>query len=523
MTLSIITLIIFLYSQSIFAADTVGKWHRHVIELVNSTYSGNPFELQIEATFKHSDTGDTIKLPGYYAGSNTWKVGFMPTIEGEWTYVTNSSDPELHDKAGSVIATSSNLPGLLKADPSHPRKWKFSDGGYITPIQLRMEIFSEPASLAEFSEAADFLKANNLTIFETRLLEENGQFGGRYDFIFEGDWREHQFDLTIWDRMEERMDALAERGLGAHIMFYSDDGGEPNWSGQSETEKLVIRYAIARLAGYPVVIFNTGIDIAEYRDQSWVNWFGDQVRQLDPYDHPVSSRYGGGSGSMVMASQNFHSHGDRKAYIDDQVDYFESSSIPVSMDDAWGENRPSHESKNFSPEDIRRAFWKNVIAGGLGGLIRGSEGFFYINSMQEDLESEQWLKLIYPFVTNKLGSTFGTMVPSPSLVSGAYCLSDPQRNKILYFLMGNDDRWNPDDGGDITVNLANELGNYQASWFDTRNGSESSAGQLAGGKNHDIQPPSSDDWILLLNIIGDDNNTSPPNPPSNVQGDVLVQ
>jgi len=33
---------------------------------------------------------------------------------------------------------------------------------------------------------------------------------------------------------------------------------------------------VARLAAYPVVFFNSGIDIREYRDQADINWWGQQ-------------------------------------------------------------------------------------------------------------------------------------------------------------------------------------------------------------------------------------------------------
>jgi hypothetical protein len=486
------------------ATPTVDKWRRHVVSLPNATYTGNPFELEVDATFTHPGTGITITLPGYYDGSNTWKVGFMPTELGAWTYTTSSVDADLNGVTGSLNAVDAGLPGMLKADPANPKKWKYTDGDYAVPIALRMEFFSEPATTAQFTAAADFFKANNLHMMETRLTEEYGQFSGRHDFVFQGDWRNHQFDLTIWDRMEERMEILAERGLGAHIMFYSDDAGTPGWGGQSVTERLLIRYAVARLAGYPVVWFNTGIDIAEYRNQADINWFGQQIRSFDPYGHPVSSRHGGGSGIMVMSGQTFDSRGDRLAIINDMANYFANSSVPVSMDDSWGENRPSHPTKNFRPEDIRRSFWKAVMAGGVGGQVRssgggcGNNGFFHFGCYAQDLESEQWLKLINPFIANKLGSTFGSMVPSSSLVSNGYAIADPSRTKILYFLMGRNDRYDSGNGGDITLRLSGISKNYDAIWFNPRTGVETSAGTINGGGSRILTPPSTDDWVLLL-------------------------
>ena len=60
------------------------------------------------------------------------------------------------------------------------------------------------------------------------------------------------------------------------------------------------------------------------------------------------------------------------------------------------------------------------------------------------------------------------MVPIPSLVSNGYALADPGTTKILYFLLGSDDKWDTGDGGNITVRLSSLSGSYTARWFDPR-------------------------------------------------------
>ncbi len=487
-------------------AASVGKWRRHVVTLDNSTYTGNPFELEVDGVFTHVQSGETIRMPGYYAGSDQWRVAFMPTKVGTWTYTTISSDPELNEVEGSVDCVASGLPGMLASDPEHLGKWKYSDGDHAVPIALRMPIFSEPATVGEFEAAADFLQQNNIHLMETRLLEEYGQFGGRYDFVFEGDWRDHRFDLDVWDRMDERMEILTSRGLGAHVMFYSDDGGKPSWSGRSDTERLVIRYAVARLAAYPVVWFNSGIDVSEYRSCAAIDWMGTRLGELDPYNHPRSSRPSG-SELCEMANQTFSSEGyPLQARVDDMIDHFLDHSVPVSMDDAWGENRGSTRfaSKDHSEHDIRRAFWKAVIAGGVGGLIRGSgdggsrNGMYYINHVASDLESEQWLRLINPYLRDRFGEVFGEMVPDTSIVENGYAISNPDKTHMLFLLIGEEDRWDPTDGGPVTVDLNGLSDSYTARWFDPRTGEEIDAGSVQGGDRTIMTAPTNDDWVLSV-------------------------
>lgn len=496
--------------QRLTPAPSVGKWHRYVVSIRNDSFSGNPFELALDATFTHKSSGATIKLPGYYAGNNTWKVGFMPTRTGEWTYVTSSSDPDLDDVTGSLTAVESGHPGMLKADSANPRKWKYVDGPYVAPIALRFDVFHEDGTIERFAQVADFLK------------EDVG--GHLFEFTFRNevysDWQKRQFDLALWDRLEERMDVLTERGLGIHFMVYSDDSQRPAWPAQSDAEKLLIRYLVARLAGYPVVWYNTGIDIAENRGQAWINWYGQQVRALDPYGHPISSRYGGGSGDLVMSGQTFDSRGDRLAIISDMTRYFKESRVPVSMDDAWSENSPeaARRGKDFTEHDIRRAVWKTVMAGGLGSLIRGStlynnDLWFRMRNIESELESEQYLRLVNWFIQNKLGNTFGSMVPEASLVSNGYALADPGRTRLLYFLMGVNDRYDSGNGGSVTLKLSGLNKTYEAIWFDPRTGNEARTGSIRGAQDHTLAPPSKDDWVLLLSASGSgDPATATPTP-----------
>ena len=489
---------------SALEAATVDKWRRHVVSLANASYSGNPFELEVEATFTHTSSGTQFTLPGYYAGSDTWKIGFMPTKTGEWTWVTSSGDTDLDNKSGSLTCAASGKRGLLKADAAHPRKWKYADGPFVVPLAFRFDVFQEDGTLERFTEIADFLAVE----VKGHILE----FTFRNEVF--SDWQAHQFDLGLWDRLEQRMEVLAARGLGIHFMFYADDDQKPAWSAKSATEKLLIRYTVARLAGYPVLIVNTGIDIAEYRSQSEINWLGQQVQSLDPYGHPISSRRGGGSGSIVMSGETYMSRGDRLAKIGDITDYFESSSVPVSMDDAWSENSPEAEArgKDFTEHDIRRAIWKCDIAGAAGALIRGSDLYnadtwFRMADFEQDLESEQFLRLVNPFLDNKLGNLFAEMVPASSLVSNGYALADPARAKILSVLMGKNDSYDSGNGGSVTLKLGGLAATYDAIWFDPRTGAETSIGAFAGGTSHVVNPPSSDDWVLLLTAAAIPTNT----------------
>ena len=138
-------------------------------------------------------------------------------------------------------------------------------------IPLSLIHISEPTSPRLISYAVFCLKKNNLHLLNFRLSENDRAFENVGN---------NTMHLARWQRLEQRMEILTERGLGVDVMLYTDDSGRPSFGPRSAEEKLLIRYTVARLCGFPSVMFNSGIDLVEYRDQEWVNWYGAQVLSL---------------------------------------------------------------------------------------------------------------------------------------------------------------------------------------------------------------------------------------------------
>ena len=481
---------------------TVGKWRRIVLSFEHNTFNGQPYVVEMNATFTHPDSGLTLTIPAYYDGDSIWSVAFMPTKLGTWRWRTESEIDELNDHSGQLTAIASDHQGLLTADPVHPNKWRYLDGPPVVPIGLFVNGMLDEASDEEFEYLAATLNEHQFTLINFRLSENDMAFS---------DVDNLQLNLPLWRRLERRLEILTDHGIGVELMLYTDDSGRPSFAGQSPAEELLIRYMIARLSSFPSVLFNTGIDLIEYRDQAWVNWFGSFVTSLDPYQHPISSRYGGGSGNLMMSEQTFNSVGARNSTINDLLAAHQrGDDIPALNSDNWSEDLEG--LNGHTPQDIRRAAWKSVMAGGVGFSVRHNtlycpggitecDRYFPIPDAFELLDSEQWLKFVNAFIRDYLSDHYQTMHPRPDLVEaqgGKYALADDQSAQMLFFLTGTEDTWNRGDGGDIVLRLSEVDGSFAASWFDPRNGALSSAGSLAGGQTHRLTPPSQDDWVLWL-------------------------
>ena len=77
-------------------------WEPVTWSFENPSHSGNPFDLLAKATFTHKPTGQRIRTEFFYGSGDTWKLRFTGTHVGRWSFVTESSDPELNDLDGQI-------------------------------------------------------------------------------------------------------------------------------------------------------------------------------------------------------------------------------------------------------------------------------------------------------------------------------------------------------------------------------------------------------------------------------------
>ncbi|MGC9328254.1 MAG: hypothetical protein ACP5I1_11515, partial [Candidatus Hinthialibacter sp.] len=135
---------------------------------------------------------------------------------------------------------------------------------------------------------------------------------------------------------------------------------------QSEREIQFFRYTLARLACYPIVLWDSGIDISEYRSNDWIDWFVGWIKNNDPWRHPVGSRTGGGSGGIIPEGATYYSTGGAelptwRELVRSYWALATRRSFPVAHTDHW---RPFHTRGNWTHEKIRCALWRCMTAGG---------------------------------------------------------------------------------------------------------------------------------------------------------------
>ncbi|MCL2160144.1 MAG: DUF5060 domain-containing protein, partial [Oscillospiraceae bacterium] len=86
-------------------AKSIERWGMFEVSALGKT-AGNPFtDYKIHGVFKHKN--ETVVADGFYDGEGVYKVRFMPSFEGEYTFEITGSFADFSDgpPSGSFTAT----------------------------------------------------------------------------------------------------------------------------------------------------------------------------------------------------------------------------------------------------------------------------------------------------------------------------------------------------------------------------------------------------------------------------------
>lgn len=112
------------------ATTEVPRWAVHELALVATGQYTNPYtQADVSATFLGPD-GARKTVAGFWDGGDQFRIRFTPTIEGEWTYATRSTDPGLDGHIGTLrcAALVAGESGFVRRDPDHPRHFIRDNG-----------------------------------------------------------------------------------------------------------------------------------------------------------------------------------------------------------------------------------------------------------------------------------------------------------------------------------------------------------------------------------------------------------
>ena len=96
--------------QQMTYQSSVEKWGMQEI-VCKGTSTGNPFtERQIRGCFQGAQ--ETVWVDGFYDGDGVYKVRFMPSFEGEYTFRVEGNYGDEMAVCESARLQNFNLPGM---------------------------------------------------------------------------------------------------------------------------------------------------------------------------------------------------------------------------------------------------------------------------------------------------------------------------------------------------------------------------------------------------------------------------
>ena len=511
-------------------------WKYEEWTLVNTSWTGNPFDVIATVTFVHSGTGLQHKTQMFYAGDNQWKFRFTGTRTGAWSFSTFSSDPELDGQTGSVIVaprSDSSLKGFLtnvgnkyaimEQDIDHLAGYVYqvfmNQQDYEQQYKHSSRILGHPSRVGLIADYWNNTRDNGFDIYFFAVFYSWFRMGALSidDFTSDTDPDLDEPDLALFDTLELAIRHAHERGGRTHIWAWGDNDRRqtPNHLGggmRGIRHQRLMRYIAARLGPLPGWTMSFGFDTVEMPDAEMeAAWWASELNRMMGWPHMLMSRgwqnesfgansYAGFGGSPYdlettdKGPVDFH---EIRQDLDAQTDK------PSIYEERHTYNRWQCWPGNVSDPDrlnetgSRRLIWWQAMAGGMGGFFGHFSTRFNIfgpfladgpcgyhpESLKRSFRAhrEFW----------RDGRLKLSMSPDNCRVTGtdAYCLASADSKHFIFFA---------EDTNAMTVDLRSMRGRQRVVAVDTRaDYGEKEIGSLMAGI-HKIRLDTTSDWVIAV-------------------------
>ncbi len=269
--------------------DKYGRFEISIKRVSKTSYPYNETELLVNF---NSPNGKQIEFWGFYDGEDTWKIRFMPTEIGIWSYSAYFSDDEGNNIEGNFTCIESNLPGTICCYKENPLWFGFSEGYpfFMRSFHVGDCFFADnwpDSSRIAFLDWAKDQGYNTLSIasfFVNRQTYARGM-GWQTPSLW-------PLDANEYRKAERILDMLCQRGfiIFPFAGFFGREGFNPN---AHRDQVKYVRYIIARWGCYRNLLFNVAgpepiLDVNPFMTFDEVNRLGHLIAEHDIYHHMLT-------------------------------------------------------------------------------------------------------------------------------------------------------------------------------------------------------------------------------------------
>ncbi len=356
----------------------------------NIDYSGNPFDIDAIANFSDG------RKPGlFYDGRKTWKLRYMCTRAGTFSFSVSSTNSDLNGQSGTVICSDTvGRPGPLV--PGGPDDTLFFDPALGHPVipawAMFPNLFDDKPTEAQLEQWMD-----------NHLAGDNGTKGSQFRGMhFEGPtnrWYNHTCNGTRGDcksssnpdpetfrKYEQMFAMLAQRNSFAHIwLFWDCQRDKCDQFHDDRIPQLRMRKYMARRWGaISNWMVGEGFDNFEDDTTEYANqWFHD-LKDHMPWHHFIGMRgYKNRLDRSICTDCNYVSFESQEEEAPMTYERWHASrnaatDRPVFEEDRYRYIRNRHKGpRNYDGQIMY--MWGQALNLGVGaiyGYLEGSSGHF---------------------------------------------------------------------------------------------------------------------------------------------------
>jgi hypothetical protein len=452
------------------------------------------------ATVKGPD-GKSFTLPGFFDGQGKWNIRVSPNAEGRWSLVTKSDVKELDGQTAEFTCAKSpnpNAHGVLRVDKAHPHHFIFEDGtrffmqGYEYDWLWALDM--DKPGVPTVEQSLDLIAKHgfNYVILNSYAHDTKWRtgktspddYGPPLLYPWEGtsEQPDHsRMNLAYWQHYDRVMNALAQRGIQAHMLIKVYNK-QVKWPARgSDEEKLFFRWLVARYAAYPNIIWDFSKEAHNEKDlaykQGWLKW----LRETDPYHHLTtvhdddkandSGAYDGltdfrADQQHTKWHENILRQRGRRAWPVANVEFGYEHGPAGLNDKTYG--------KTQAPEEVLRRAWEITMAGGY-------TAYYYTYTAWDvvrPLDVPPGYAMMKHFGDFWRATEYWALEPSDKLVSTGWCLANPGREYVVF----------QNQAVPFTLEITGAQSPLQAEWFNPHTGRRTAAGSLRNGTTN-LTPP----------------------------------
>ncbi len=482
-----------------FSDRNAVQWEYEEWSLENDSWSGNPFDLVAEVTFKHSSSETTRTTEMFYDGNNTWKFRFTGTRTGIWSFTTSSSDSDLDGHTGTVKVSSNSDSDAYGFIVSNGDQFaRMDDGpndleGFLPKTYMNEVDFGTQGGCGWTDIEPTITDLNKLTAYldEVESMGMNGvffhvihQWLKAHAMSYE-DHASKEPSLQTFNALENLIVKAHQRGLYVHFWAWGDEARKWTPIGleggiNGKVDRRIQRYIAARLGPLPGWVMGYGFDLEEWVSSDQVGKWANFLNNHSGWDHMLWAR---GRDHPNLSARSI-SDSFVRSYSEIVSDMNETSGKPELYEERHTYLRPDD---GLDMKTTRRFLWKQSIANGMMGFWGNYPTTCSAYGGDHPYPNPELLRTHQKFWMEK--DRFRLDYQRNNGITDGWGLKDDSGERYVVYKEGTSSIQVDLSGapGEMNVIAVNTASSYNEQKFET-----------VSAANHTFNLPSTSDWALWI-------------------------